>query len=431
MKIFFRFLIGAFFIFAGKPGHTQRIGLSRAPVPYLEFGLGEDRLGGAKMGYIDTNIRLMIIDSSGEKFRVQLSDNHMAYIPKSLVRTDSFIYYKPYHLSTNVRAWTDSMFDYIQLNMDARLPYKIQQLPMPAELVIDVYGLTTNTNWIIHSPGLKNIKQIWYEQPENDVFRLHIALNSRNHWGSIVYYDKNRLIIKLPHPPRIASLQGLTIAVDAGHGGANSGARGEKTRRYEKEFTLQTAFRLQAELLSRKANVYMTRTSDTDIVMSARTLSLRAVQPAMLISLHHNSTGSDTVNGVGCYYRYPGFMDLNRHILHSIHGKTNMNEWGLVGNFNFALSGPVEYPNCLVELGFLSNPSDERNIADSNFQIRTARAIADGIESYLMESLQPREPKVVQQTVIREILNPVAAPETAPKSARQLRKEARIRSRQP
>ena len=48
----------------------------------MEYGLGDDRLGGAKMGYLDTNILVRVVDSVNGDFKVQLSRNHFAYMPK-------------------------------------------------------------------------------------------------------------------------------------------------------------------------------------------------------------------------------------------------------------------------------------------------------------------------------------------------------------
>jgi N-acetylmuramoyl-L-alanine amidase len=56
-----------------------------------------------------------------------------------------------------------------------------------------------------------------------------------------------------------------------------------------------------------------------------------------------------------------------------------LKEFGNVGSFNFALSGPTEYPNCLVEIAFLSNPEDEKKIIDPKFQKAVAKKINDGL----------------------------------------------------
>jgi N-acetylmuramoyl-L-alanine amidase len=64
-----------------------------------------------------------------------------------------------------------------------------------------------------------------------------------------------------------------------------------------------------------------------------------------------------------------------------------LKEYGNVGNFNFSLSGPTDYPNCLLEIAFLSNKDDEKKILDPRFQKAVARKVYAGIRDWL-KSLQ-------------------------------------------
>ena len=57
--------------------------------------------------------------------------------------------------------------------------------------------------------------------------------------------------------------------------------------------------------------------------------------------------------------------------------------FGLVGNFNFSLNGPTDYPNMLVEGLFMSSLHEEELLADPEFRTRMARQIYLGIEDYL------------------------------------------------
>ena len=50
-------------IFTFQFANAQIIGRTTGPLPYLEYGQGDDRLGGAKMTYLDTNVLLKITDS--------------------------------------------------------------------------------------------------------------------------------------------------------------------------------------------------------------------------------------------------------------------------------------------------------------------------------------------------------------------------------
>jgi N-acetylmuramoyl-L-alanine amidase len=82
------------------------------------------------------------------------------------------------------------------------------------------------------------------------------------------------------------------------------------------------------------------------------------------------------------YYRYIGFRPLSQAILKSML-QLGLHEFGNVGSFNFSLSGPTDYPNCLVEVAFLSNKKDEKKILDPKFRREAAIKIVEGIEDFL------------------------------------------------
>src|SRR4051794_18368470 len=71
------------------------------PLPFMEYGLGEDRLGGAKMTFLDSNVVLKIIDSVGFKYKIQLSKYHAAYIDKTNVERLNGLKQKPYYLTSS------------------------------------------------------------------------------------------------------------------------------------------------------------------------------------------------------------------------------------------------------------------------------------------------------------------------------------------
>jgi N-acetylmuramoyl-L-alanine amidase len=174
----------------------------------------------------------------------------------------------------------------------------------------------------------------------------------------------------------------LYIAIDAGHGGSNAGATGITTKILEKDYTLKIAKELERYLIRKGAKVYMTRDGDTDLSMVDRTLALRQQDPDLLISIHLNSSSNKTVKGTSTYYRYIGFRSLSQAVLDRML-QLDLANFGNIGAFNFALSGPTEYPNCLVEVAFLSNEEDEKKIRDERFQKEVAKKIAQGIDDWL------------------------------------------------
>ena len=356
-------------------------GRTTGPIPFLEYGIGDDRLGGAKMTFLDSNVLLKVVDSFKTKYQVQLSRNHFAYVDKKNLVSDSLAVLKT-HLTNNWKVFGDSAYDYVTISLDEKLPYRGTQQIDPARLVVEIFGTQSNTNWITQLSTTTEIKNAYYEQEEDDVMKVIIDLNHRQHWGYTIFYEKNKLVIRIKRQPQKLDLKYLTIVVDAGHGGDNKGADGVTSKVLEKNYTLLIATELRNALVKKKANVIMTREKDTTLSMPERIEFLKQQCPDMLISIHLNSASVDSIQGVSTYYRYIGFRPLSVAILHHML-ELNLKEYGNVGNFNFSLSGPTDYPNCLVEVAFLSNKEDEKKILSPAFHKAVAKKIVEGIEEFL------------------------------------------------
>ena len=379
MKWFFSFVL--FCVMTGSQAQSF-YGRTTGQLPYLEYGLGDDRLGGAKMTYLDTSVLVQVVDSFNTDYKVRLSTQHIAYLPKLNFKRDTAYKVPPHYLSTSFRVWGDDRYDYVSIGLPERLPYRSMQQINPSRIVIDVFGVTSNTNWITQLKTAREVKNIWYEQVEDDVLRVYIELQHQQHWGYAIYYNRNALQVRIKRQPQKLSVKNMTIAIDAGHGGVNSGARGTTSGILEKDYTLKMAQQLQKELEKKGATVYMTRTGDTDISMIDRTLMLRQQDPHLLISIHLNSAGNATAKGTSTYYRHIGFRPLTQTILNRMLD-LDLHNFGNIGAFNFSLSGPTEYPNCLVEVAFLSNAEDEKRILDEGFHKDVAEKIYKGIRDWL------------------------------------------------
>ena len=379
------FLLLCCFLFTTLSLFSQPvIGRTTGRLPYLNYGLGEDRLGGAKMTYLDSNILVKVIDSTKEDYKVQLSRTHTAFLPKNLFKKDTATKLQPSYLTSSWRVWGDEQYDYVSIALPEKLPYRSVQEINPARIVVDIFGATSNTNWITQLKTAREIKNVWYEQVEDDVFRLYVELKHNQHWGYFIGYKNNVLQLRVKRQPPSLKIKNLKIAIDAGHGGTNTGATGTKTNIAEKEYTLKIANKLAACLCKKGASVFMTRCADVDLAMIDRTLLLREQDPDLLISIHLNSSGNPAVQGVSTYYRYIGFRPLSQAILNRML-ELGLNNFGNVGAFNFSLSGPTEYPNCLVEVAFLSNEEDEQKITDEGFQTNVAKKIYKGINDWLKQ----------------------------------------------
>ena len=171
------------------PAETWIGGKTTGAQPYLEYGMGADRLGGAKMTYLDTGVVVKVIDSTAANYKVRLSRSHTGYLPKNNFKKDPSLRIQPYYLSNNFIITGDDRYDYVTITLDEKLPYQAIQQINPSKLVVDVFGLTSNTNWINHRETSREIRNVYYEQVEDDVFRVIIELNHEKHWVHSIYYD--------------------------------------------------------------------------------------------------------------------------------------------------------------------------------------------------------------------------------------------------
>ena len=210
-----------------------------------------------------------------------------------------------------------------------------------------------------------------------------------------------------------------TIVVDPGHGGHDSGARGNGYN--EKDIALQVATRL-ANNLRQDYNVIMTRDSDFFVPLDTRAKIGNDANADFFISIHLNSSSSSSANGTEVFYfskkdqgsyatqvaKFENKVDgsygdvpFSDFILNDIFYKKNqktsqaiaesvlnnlINTTGLrrrgVFGANFAVLRGSNSPAILVELGFMNNYSDLSQYLTPDGQERAANAIGSAIRSY-------------------------------------------------
>ncbi|RNI33261.1 N-acetylmuramoyl-L-alanine amidase [Rufibacter immobilis] len=367
-------------------------GLTQGKMPYMNYGLGEDRLGGAKIGFVDSLVRVQINGKVGKDYRIKLSNHLNAYIPEQQVRREGPTTFTGESLTSSWSATGEGpkgKYDVVRVAVGQRLPYTSYMDVNPTRIVVDVYGAVSNTNWMTLHRTLREVKNVQYQQIASDVYRILIDLKHPQPWGYSVGYQGTSLVIRVKRQPEKLKLKHLTIAVDAGHGGTNVGTKG-KTGIPEKEITLKIAQQLKKELEKTKATVVMTRETDVTVDNLERVRILREAQPDLLVSVHVNSAGRPEVQGTSTYYRHVAFRPLSQALYEEVL-KLGLKEFGNIGGFNFALNAPTEFPNALVETAFSSNPEDEQRLINPHFQQDMAKQIRKGVQRFLKETRKRKE----------------------------------------
>ncbi len=220
----------------------------------------------------------------------------------------------------------------------------------------------------------------------------------------------------------------LTIAIDAGHGGEDPGARGANGT-HEKDVTLAIARRLK-DLVDAEPNMraVLTRDGDFFIPLHDRVVKARKLSADLFVSIHadafvtpdargssvfalseHGATSamarllakreneSDLIGGVRLDNKDPylakTLLDLSqtatisdslklaRAVLGRL-GEINALHKGSVEQAGFAVLKSPDIPSILVETAFISNPDEEKRLNDDDYQNKLALAILAGVKRY-------------------------------------------------
>lgn len=198
-----------------------------------------------------------------------------------------------------------------------------------------------------------------------------------------------------------------SLILDPGHGGRDSGARNSFNGLWEKELTLDWAWRLGRLLAARGWRVYLTRTNDVTLSPAERVALAESSQAALFVSLHFNAVaGNSALAGIETYCLTPTGLpsslvrdepdDRNQVYPNNAFDETNLQvafelHRALVhrsgapdrGVRRARLLGVLRWQNrpaVLIEGGYLSNPSEARRIASPEYRQALAQALANALD---------------------------------------------------
>lgn len=174
------------------------------------------------------------------------------------------------------------------------------------------------------------------------------------------------------------------IFIDAGHGGEDPGA--EALGRKEKDDTLELALKVRKYLRRKRFKVVMSRTDDVNVDRPKRAEMANEAEAKLMVSLHRNQSDGEG-QGVEAWIHSGGNSSatlLADNILRNLEKEGFTYRKIGTGTFpdasdNYSENRYSTMPSCIIEVGFISNESDNQRF-DSNLS-GNAKAIADGIET--------------------------------------------------
>lgn len=168
-----------------------------------------------------------------------------------------------------------------------------------------------------------------------------------------------------------------TVIVDAGHGGADQGAKSCHGAP-EKVLTLDTARRLTAVLREHGLQVIETRQGDYSVPLCNRTAISNKSGRAVFVSIHYNWVKRSAPHGVEIYYSDIRSVRLAANILKETLGAYPTTNRGIKSRRLYVLRNNQK-PAVLCELGFISSPGENRSIQSPKVRQHLAELVATGI----------------------------------------------------
>ena len=268
------------------------------------------------------------------------------------------------------------------------VPVSVQQSEQT--LALTLYNTTAQTD-IIRLDDNPLINRLDWQQEAPGQVKYTFNLKKAQQWGYKLRYDGTTLVLALRHPPKIGNtrrkpLANFKIVLDPGHGGKESGASGP-TGYLEKDVNLVVSKLLRDELVKRGATVVMTREDDKEVSLVERQAIISQEEPAIAISIHHNSLPDDgdaeKIKGFAAFWYQPQAHNLAMFLHNYVVKKIGRPSYGVFWD-NLALTRPTAAPSVLLELGFMSNPDEFEQVVNPEEQKKTADAIAQGITEWFM-----------------------------------------------
>lgn len=292
---------------------------------------------------------------------------------------------------------------FINIASTARFTYRTFRLANPDRLVVDITGIDQPSLQVAPIAENSYIKGVRVGNPDHnmnitrivcdlitpqiaDVTALQEAPNNTA-LNIILQKDPNATAANLPPvapdltPVPKALRPGMTVVLDAGHGGTDPGAQRGDVQ--EKALTLEIVEKLRRVLESKNVKCFLTRSDDTFVSLEDRVRITNQLNPDAFVSIHINSLETNNgTTGIETYFQTDRSKDLAALIHASLVKGLSAPDRG-VRKARFYVINHTPVPAILAEVGFISNKDERDKLISSDYQAQIATAVADGVILYL------------------------------------------------
>lgn len=240
---------------------------------------------------------------------------------------------------------------------------------------------------------------------------LH-CIATGSEWYQVQYEDKTGYVSAAYLTTEEPAANSYVVVIDPGHQGRGNsttepngpgsatmkarvagGTHGTTTGVYEYELTLAISQQLQTELQNRGYTVYMTRMShDVNISNMERAQYATSVGADIAVRIHANGAENASVSGAMALapsssnpyisYLSGSSWNLSQCILNSYCQATGMRNQGVTGSDTMTGINWSTVPVTILEMGYMTNPTDDTNMENPSYQSQMVQGIANGIDAY-------------------------------------------------
>ena len=250
--------------------------------------------------------------------------------------------------------------------------------------------LNLKSNFLFEGSKISNLKngglKVTIPLKSDDILDVHtgvdaktIRIKIRSNTADLPAAEKESSGIIMPSSMLSRDVNKRFVVIDPGHGGGDHGAiRGGIS---EKDITLDVSKRVRDLLEKKGYEVFMTREIDETVSLQERVEISENLVPDMFVSIHVNSSNSDSPNGLETHYYKDNSLILAKTVHASMLNHVQANNRGLFKS-KFYVINHTTAPAILLEIGFMSNPIERVQLITDFRKQATAKAIAEGIDDY-------------------------------------------------
>lgn len=172
-----------------------------------------------------------------------------------------------------------------------------------------------------------------------------------------------------------------------------TGTTGVATGKNESELTLEVSLKLRDELQARGYQVVMIReTQDCPSSNAERAVTANESGAEIFVRIHANGSDDPNVNGAVCFAPSTSnpyvasiaeqCQNLSRLVVDGLCAATGANNLDIQLTDDMTGINWCQIPVTIVEMGFMTNPTEDQNMSDPAYQQKMVEGIANGIDGY-------------------------------------------------